>query len=242
MKLLIILLGLFSERFLMHRLAEKRVLWIHWFQKLFLQICRHNKLLNSRVMKTLLMVLPIWLVVAGAYWFLHDDFWGVGDFFFNLVIFYFCIGPMNIFYPTSEEEVGKFHLVIACNAIFAPVFWYLFFGPLFLLLYRLIDLASYHRQEQLYCEEMMHLLDWVPTRITAICYLFVGNFQRGLEQFGHYFFSSPSDNKDMLEACSLAALSEDQKSISELEAENALEYSILLYLVFIAIITIIAWF
>ena len=242
MKLLVILIGLFSERFLMHKLAEKRVSWIHWLQTLFIEFSNKHKLLQSRLMKTILMVLPIWIVVAGVYCIIRHDLWGIVGFVLNLAIFYFCIGPMNIFYPTEKEGVGIKHLVIANNAIIAPIFWYMILGPLFLLAYRLIDLASKHQKEQLYCESITKWLDWIPARITSLCYLFVGHFQKGLEPFGHYFFSNANNNERLLESCGMASLSEDQTNLTELEAEKALEHSLVLYLVFIAIITIIAWF
>lgn len=242
MKLLVILIALFSERFLMHKLAEKRGSWIHWIQKLFIDICRNHQSLQSKLMKTILMVIPIWIVVAGVYWILCDEFWGIAYFIMNLVIFYFCIGPMNIFYPTEKEGVGIQHLVIANNAIIAPIFWYILLGPLFLLAYRLIDLASHHHKEQLYCKTIIQWLDWIPARITSVCFLFVGHFQRGLEPFGHYFFSNPKNNEILMESCGMAAFSEDQSTLSELDAEKALEHSIILYLVFIAILTLIAWF
>ena len=242
MRLLVILLGLFFERFLMHRLSEKRVLWIHWIQKMFLDICKKNPPFKSRVMKTILMVLPIWLVVTGVYWVLYEDFWGVLAFLLNLAIFYFCIGPMNIFYPKESEGVGIKHLIFANSAIFSPIFWYLLFGPLFLLAYRLIDLASYHKNEQLYCDTIIRWLNWIPARITALCYLLVGHFQKGLEAYGHYFFKSPQDNELLLEKCAQSALTENKDALTELDAEKALEYSMILYLVFISIITIVAWF
>lgn len=242
MKFLVILIGLFSERFLMHKLAEKRVVWIHWIQNVLLESSNNYKILQSRVMKTILMVVPVWVVVAGVYWFLYDDFWGIGAFLLNLVIFYFCIGPMNIFYPNEKEGVGLKHLVIANNAVFSPIFWYLILGPLFLLLFRLIDLASHHKDNQKYCDTIIQWFDWIPARITALCYLLVGHFQRGLEPFGHYFFKYPTDNEILLESCGMAAFSEEQTTITELEAERALEHSLILYLVFIALVTIIAWF
>ncbi|WP_367605653.1 regulatory signaling modulator protein AmpE [Legionella sp. W05-934-2] len=242
MKLLVILIALFSERFLMHKLADKRVSWIHWIQKQFIEICNNNKPLQSRLMKTVLMVLPMWLIVAGVYWILSDAFWGIAYFIMNLVIFYFCIGPTNIFYPSEKEGVGIQHLVIANGAIIAPIFWYILLGPLFMLAYRLIELASHHQKEQLYCEVIVQWLDWIPARITSLCYLFVGHFQRGLEPFGHYFFAKPQDNNVLLESSGMAAISDDQSTLSELDAEKALEHSIILYLVFIAIVTIIAWF
>ncbi len=242
MKLLIILISLFFERNLMHKLAEKRVIWTHWLQKLILEFCNSYSFTQPQLMKTIIMVLPIWLVVAGVYWLLHDEFWGIATFLLNLTIFYFCIGPMNIFYPSEKEGIGIQHLVIANNAIFSPIFWYLLFGPLFLLAYRLIHLASYHTKEQVYCDTIIQWLDWIPARISAICYLLVGHFQRGIEPFGHYVFAGPKDNAVLLEACAKATFSDDQTLPSELEAEKALEHSIILYLVIIAILTIAAWF
>ncbi len=242
MKLLVIVISLLSERFLIHKLAEKRISSIHGIQKMLLKFYSHYPLLQSRLMKTIFMVLPIWITVAGVYWFLYDEFCGIAAFILNLVIFYFCIGPMNIFYPSEKEGVGIRHLVIANNAIFSPIFWYLLFGPLFLLMYRLIDLASKHINHQFHCDTIIQWLDWLPARITALCYLFVGHFQRGLEPFGHYVLAWPKENDVLLESCATASINVNQPILSELDAEKAIEQSIILYLVFIAIITIVAWF
>lgn len=242
MKLLVILIALFFEKYLNHKLADMRVSWVYKVQTMLLSFCNRYSFLQSQIIKSIITLLPIWLVAAGVYWIIYDQLWGIAAFVFNLIIFYLCIGPMNIFYPSEKEGVGLQHLVIANNAIFSPIFWYLLFGPLFILAYRLIDLACQHNKEQLHCESIVQWVNWIPARIAALCYLFVGHFQQGIESFGNNVFTWPNKNSILLEACAKSSFSDEQELLSELQAEKALENSMILYLVMIAIVIIVAWF
>lgn len=87
------------------------------------------------------------------------------------------------------------------------------------------------------------VLEWLPARMTVLLYLLVGNFQHGIKRFTQLFLSNPDNNDKMLSECGLLALCANESVESSLTitmAETQVEYSVILLLVFIALITIVA--
>lgn len=98
--------------------------------------------------------------------------------------------------PTSEpalsQSVSEGVLYQANLRIFAVLFWFLLLGPLGALLYRIATrlplLESSNRDIDFYlnAKQLIVILDWLPARVTAICYAIAGSFEDALYGWRSY--------------------------------------------------------
>lgn len=246
MRLLVIVLCLLSERFLIHSVSYQR---FFWFQKYCLSI---QSILNKHTSQPWVLlaaiILPITLVVYLTYLMFSFIVFGLVAFILSLALFYYCLGPYNIFYPLTqnpaEEQntlVGNY-LAQANTQLFAAIFWYMIAGPIVLLIYRLSTLALNINAVSAEAKEIVDVLEWLPARMTVLLYLLVGNFQKGFSLFTGYFLSSPSNNNQMISQCGLLAVrANDADEIPLSVAESLVEHALIVLLVFIALLTLV-WF
>lgn len=248
MELLVIVLCLLSERFLVHKIAHHR---FHWFMAYGNGILSRApgalSSLSSWAMLALI-VLPF-LFIAGIILYLFDHLlFGVVALIINIVVFYYCLGPVNPFYPvhdTTEEWGGDdkitAYLIGVNGQLFAVLFWYLVLGPIGILGYRLVSLAQGLTIVNPQALVLLNILDWIPARMTALLYLLVGNFQAGCHQLSKLFFTAPDKNETLLSTCSLAALNVSGEKKTMLQAENLVEHASIVFLALLAFCTIVAW-
>ncbi|KTD36185.1 inner membrane protein AmpE [Legionella nautarum] len=246
MKLLVILLSLLSERYLVHAVSHLRFNWFPaYFNTLYQRLPKSHQLLNQTLI-LLAAVLPIAIICALLLYIFNHVLFGFIGFLLNLVIFYYCIGPENPFYPVREDtDAEHSELVVgdyfakANGQLFAVIFWYIIFGALGALVYRLISLCRMHGATAQLATQITNILDWIPARITVILYLLVGNFQRGLHFFMQKFLSSPENNDIFLsEGGLLAARTTEAEPVQMSYAESLVEHAVIVYLVFIALFTL----
>jgi AmpE protein len=247
MKLLVIILCLLSERFLIHSLSYQRFYWFpDYCQKIKSRVGAHGFFTNPWLLLTLI-VMPILLLVLVVYLLLYPIFFGFIGFLLNILIFFYCLGPRNIFYPiihsdtqTNEELIGDYFILVN-RQLFCLIFWYVIAGPIGALLYRLITLCSDFNYIGEQANEITDLLEWIPTRLTVLIFLLVGNFQRGLPLFIRYIFAKPDMNNQMIRECVLPAVRINADEIPMNVAESLVEHAIIVTLVFIALFTLISW-
>lgn len=248
MKLLVIVISLLCERFLTHAISKNRFDWFpNYFEKLGLKLPPKLSGSNPFVLLALVIIpilLGVWLILA-----IFDNLiFGLIAFILNLAIFYYCLGPNNPFYPVrenldenhSEEEV-KHYFFKVCGELFAPVFWYILAGPVVVLAYRLISLCQKENGVGEIAKKLTDLLDWIPARLTTLLYLLVGNFQPGFNFFLNQFLTSPSNNQVLLEEGGIQAAKVEGSQIQMPYAEGLVEHAITVFLVFIALLTLVAW-
>ena len=249
MKLFVIVLCLFSERFLIHVSSHYRFEWFEIYcQKLKDRLPRMLKKANSWLLLAIL-VLPIILVVFLTLYLLDSFFFGFVGLLLHVIIFYGCLGSDNPFYPTRAEntdEITRDHvgmyLAQVNDALFSVIFWYILLGPLGILTYRLIALCRKDESVQPQASFILELLNWLPARMTCLLYLFVGHFQHGVRHFRKYFFAKPQKNQAMLAACGLQAVGYNKEEPAPLaQAETLVEHAVVLLLVLLAILTMAAW-
>lgn len=248
MKLLVILLCLLSERFLIHSVSYQR---FYWFPDYCLKIKsianKHSFLTNPWVLLALIVV-PVLLLVSIIYLLLHPIVFGLMGFLLSVVIFFYCLGPQNVFYPiiqsdnkSNQELVGDYFILVN-RQLFSLVFWYVIAGPIGALAYRLITLCRDINFVSVQATEIIDLLEWIPARLTALLFLLVGNFQRGFSLFTRYFFAKPDANSDLLRECGLQAVrTNETEEIPMPVAEGLVEHAIVVMLVLIALFTLITW-
>lgn len=249
MKLLVIVLCLLSERFLIHSVSYQR---FSWFENYYLSIKKildknNTTAINSALMLAII-VGPITLLVGLIYGLLHSVLFGFIGLIFNIMIFFYCIGPKNPFYPSAQEatESGNAHvgtyLAQVNNQLFSVIFWYILAGPIAVLIYRLISLSQTINQTAEIAQKITNILEWLPARLTALLYLLVGNFQSGLRPFMSFILAKPEFNNQMLAECGLrAARSNDvEEEVPMPIAESLMEHAIIVLLVSIALFTLVA--
>lgn len=249
MALLVIVLCLLSERFWVHTRTHHR---FHWFLSYGTRLSACWQAMFSRMHPWALLaltVLPIWFVAMLVWHWVDHVMFGVLGLLFNLGVFYYCLGPVNPFYPVhskavahlTDEDLGVY-LAEVNGQLFAVLFWYIMTGPLGALAYRLISVSQGLPLVQRPASVLTQLLDWLPARMTALLYLLVGSFQTGFSVYRKQFFSVPRHHDALLSGCGLAALSlEHRKKKSMRHAERLVEHATIILLVLMALCTLVAW-
>lgn len=250
MELLVIVLCLLSERFWVHTRSHQR---FHWFLAYGSRLSACLRAVFSYMHPWVILaftVLPIWLGAMLVWHGIQHVLFGVLGLLFSLGTFYYCLGPVNPFYPVhakavahlTDEDLGVY-LAEVNGQLFAVLTWYLVAGPLGLVAYRLISVSQRLSMVHRPAIFLTQLLDWVPARMTALLYLLVGSFQTGFSVYRKRFFSAPSHNDVLLSDCGLAALSlEHRRKKSMRHAERLVEHATIIFLVLMALCTLVAWF
>lgn len=98
--------------------------------------------------------------------------------------------------PTSEpafsQSVAEGILFQANQRLFGVLFWFLLLGPLGAALYRIATLLPRLEQANrdidlfLNAKQLLFILDWLPVRLTAICYAIAGSFEDALYGWRSY--------------------------------------------------------
>ncbi len=256
MKLLIIVLCLLSERYLIHKISYSRFSWFAHYCKRCLSYGTNSMLFNKSIMQLLLVILPLIIFVSMLLYLCHTIVFGLLFFLLQLLLVYYCIGPVNPFYPLSgaladdeynADEIDAVNYFVAVNQqLIAVIFWYITVGPIFMLLYRLCSLCQYSLVQEFGTENILAknitaILNWIPVRITAMLYLLVGNFQRGLQYFMQMFFRTYKQNNQFLSNIGLLAARVDDNAVVSLTvAQHLIEQSVIVYVILLAFFTIIA--
>lgn len=250
MKLLVIVLCLLSERFLVHVSAHHRFSWFNNYWKMLGDKVAHRQTSSAYPWILLgLLVLPSLLISWFVLSLFSNWFFGFVGLILNVVIFYYCIGPGNPFYPVRGEhneekapEVVGDYLAHVNGQLFAVIFWYIALGPLAILAYRMISLSQTQESVQKEATFLTALLDWIPAKITSLLYLLVGNFQAGFQHFSRLLLAAPEHNETMLSACGLSAIGpDDPEQYLMPQAEVLVEHAVIVLLVMLAIFTMASW-
>src|SRR3990167_1318523 len=250
MKLLVIVLCLLSERYLTHQVALNRFSWFSTYSDKGLSIVPKLGFLQQPIVLILLLILPWVAIIALAFGLLNTLVYGLIGFLMELVVFYYCLGQDNPFYPITTSKKKTAHpsvdagnyLAIVNNQLFGVIFWYIALGPLALFTYRLISLCQKQAKLAVTAKWITALLDWIPARLTVVFYLLVGNFQQGFKCLFQKKLLLPSENNNLLTEVGLLAVraqSEEQSSLPA--AQNLVEYALVLSLVFVAVFTLVSW-
>ncbi len=94
--------------------------------------------------------------------------------------------------PARSQAVAEGVLFQANRRIYAVLFWFLLLGPMGAILYRLATrLASLERANHdldftLSAGQLILILEWIPARITALCYAIAGSFEDALYGWRSY--------------------------------------------------------
>ena len=249
MKLLVIVLCLLSERYFVHLRSHQRFYWFSLYSQVIEKQLSTLSFIGNAWAKLLMLLLPLILIVFLVLYQVGNALFGLVGLGLNVVILYFCIGPGNPFYPVQDSTEGEHteddiaaYLVKANEQLFTVLFWYIFLGPIAILVYRLISESRNQPAVSQLASKLTNLFEWLPARVTVLLYLLAGNFQAGLRNFTQFMMRSPANNQTLISVCGLDALgSAGSEPVKMIEAENLVEHSVIVLLVFLALFTMAAW-
>lgn len=247
MKLLVVVLCLLSERYLIHTSSYQRFYWFGDYFIFIKNIIDKKNLFTNPWLILTAVVLPVILIISIVYILLNSIFFGFLSIILSTAVFLYCLGPQNAFYPPSGTErpddslVGNY-FALANRQLFSVIFWYIILGPIAVLTYRLITLCREISVVRQQANQATELIEWIPARISALLFLLVGNFQQGFILFARLFFSRPELNNQLLSDCGLKAVrNNDSDEIPMPMAETLVEHAIIVFMVLIALFTLVAW-
>jgi AmpE protein len=153
---------------------------------------------------------------------------------------------LPIDYSTSPYRNVTHALLIESHIrYFAPIFWFVLFGPLAVIFYRWAHLYFFtlntHAQPAHFSKMkwLLFCIHWLPTRITFVFFLFAGDFSYGLSQIKHFFFDLISSHWPLIAKAGVAVqnLNEDNFIHDEHQKTMALIHrTMVIYVVFSGII------
>lgn len=95
----------------------------------------------------------------------------------------FCISEVPSQEPRRSLAVARAVVVLANKRLIGPLFWFVAFGPAGAAAYRAVQLMAERLEGEdcpaemaRYSDELRHVVDWAPARVTAIGYAVAGNF------------------------------------------------------------------
>lgn len=242
MRFLIMIICLLSERYIPHTLQKTRKLWLEQYIDFLRKIIPEN-IVNASRLTIYFSTLFSLLIVCGLMGFLKNStiLFPI-NFVFEFVVFYLCLGEHNLFFmnTNSNEHLSIKDYIYAINQeVMAIILWFFLLGPSGAILYRVtLEFAKINSFDKL-TVSLCQLLDWLPTRISAMLFLLVGQFHPGFKTYIKQFNSKPENNHQFLVTIAEQALHEstlDNIQISKLE--NLFCHACLLLLFMMAVFMI----
>ena len=128
-----------------------------------------------------------------------------------------CLSEIPESEPRRSFAVARAVVVLAARRLIGPIFWFLLFGPVGAAAYRAVHLVAEHLQSsdcpqemKRYTDELRHVADWAPARLTAAGYAVAGNFDavaHGWRTFDYVPSDGPlTEAEHLLAQTGLAAL------------------------------------
>ncbi len=244
MRFLIIILCLLSERYMIHHMQKVRKTWLHAYTDLIRRFLPLN-VLDSSPINLYLCVLLTLLSISGIFSLAHHtNMFFILYFVFEFSVFYLCLGEHNLFFINVGENKNNYlknnDYIIAINEeIIAIIIWFFAFGPAGAILYRVTLEFSKMQQFENNIMFIKNLLDWIPTRITALLLLMVGHFQPGFSLFIQKVLSPVTQNQNFLTQIAAQALNTNSiENIEISKLETIYSHACLLLLFFLSILMI----
>ncbi len=237
---MVIVFCILAERFLANTRTCQRFHWFFSYNQTLSSRFSHSPLMNNSWLKIICLCLPLVGLVGILLTIFHHILFGFIYLVVNLMVFFYCLGPDNAFYPlkkntddeTLQQTVGNY-LAQVNSQLFAVIFWYMALGPMAVLLYRLVTLCQQDKSLHGQAVQLTGILDWIPARITSLLYLLAGNFQAGIHYFLNMFFTHPQNNALMLSECGSLAVAYGEQVLMP-QAEILVEHAVVIWIVLLA--------
>ncbi|THB71395.1 MAG: regulatory signaling modulator protein AmpE [Gammaproteobacteria bacterium] len=154
---------------------------------------------------------------------------------------------------TLPEKVVKTLIIGSNEKVFAILFWFMALGPVGAFAYRAcIILRDYNNHDcatsnhcNLLVDKLVFIIDWIPSRLTAITFAMAGSFVESFEAWLHIPHASINSNHNILLAAGLGALKMDisvekqEYGVEEVkDARDLVTRTTVVWLAVIAILTL----
>lgn len=168
--------------------------------------------------------------------------------------------PIDLFekdVPQDPIEANKVLLNAvlfqANERLFAVIFWFTVFGPVGAVLYRMSALlrhlssapGSAYEKISKFTVLIHDILDWVPARLTAICYAITGSFSQASGFWFDTVISGTDKNREILQVSGQKALRlKDDAGVTAENIHSAMtmiDRSVVAYLIGAAILIAAVW-
>lgn len=123
----------------------------------------------------------------------------------------------------DTKEMSRQDVIFACvgsvlehgnDAIMAPIFWFMILGAPGAVLYRLVSLLhsmwgykdARYKNFGLVATRINHVLNWIPSRLTAFTYILLGDIKLGWQCFSEHSKTWNSPNTELVTATGAGAL------------------------------------
>lgn len=221
--------------------------WVDTYVEYWYQWLGESKLWNTTSGAILLLV-PLPIIVGFIQLVFRDALYSPLALIFNLVIFFYALGPTEIVCtrrsPYNQEDG------LACDAletskpsefdiadllqranerVFAVLLWFVLLGPAGAVLYKLTQV--FHETAQEGNENFAHMaphllqikqvLEWLPVRLVSLCFALMGNFTNTFPTWLKSCMALPKDNHKYLTRCGMAALDMEEKTIDNQQQAQA---------------------
>lgn len=242
MRFLIIILCLLSEKYFTHQFFTFRKKWSDAYAQLIEKYVPQNILNNTPWMRFSIYLgsLALLCIVFGLLG--HHGLGLIINFFFELAVFYICLGEHNLFYVNANEKklLDDNQYILAMNEEFyAIILWFYILGPFGALFYRVTAYFNQQSHNLPMLIKIKAFLDWLPVRLSAILFLLIGDFQPGFTELCKRFFQNPLENDQLLIQTARHALSANEgDNIDMMKLENLFTHSCLILLFLLAIFVI----
>jgi AmpE protein len=242
MRFLIMIICLLSERYIPHRLQKKRQTWLERYIDFLRKIIPENLVNASRLTVYFACLLSLLILCGVMALIKHSTILFPINFAFEFVVFYLCLGEHNLFYmnANSNDHLTIRDYIYAINQeVMAILFWFFVLGPSGAILYRVtLEFAKINSFDKLTLT-LCQFLDWLPTRMSAMLFLMVGQFQPGFKIFLQQFNSKPENNHQFLVTIAEQAMHESSlESIQISKLEILFSHACLLLLFIMAVFMI----
>lgn len=120
-------------------------------------------------------------------------------------------------WPSLHERVFEEASYRGFERMFAVLFWFLFFGPLGALSYRLLFLYVQEKPEDTFSNRLLWASEWLPVRILGLSFSFTGNFVGCWNRWRESLFCMVSSSRLILSRIVLGALSVSEDHMRDCE-------------------------
>ena len=211
--------------------------------------------LNNPWLFAAVAIMPPLLIFAVIYLALAPLLHGVVGFFLMLLTLWFCIGPLHAALPEADSSGDSLQdfkqLVVSQHQnVLGVLFWFLIFGPMGAVFYRLTAAVNqgyvgYLATVQQYAEDLdaqeipisvtalsligqslqqlFDIVDWVPVRLSLLFFCLAGDLAQGIGYLILHIADAPAGNREILAEGTLYAMHRDdleQKPVNGDDVEN----------------------
>lgn len=260
MTLIVLVAVLILETFASHLAGLRNHHRIVQYADSWQAIFDSSKQLNPWLVSFLVLLPPV--LIASV---LLQSQPGVFGFLFQLAvavaIVFWSLGPKTLadFYrqqlgtegeqgvPTNDEERALAQGLInyAHQGFLAVLIWLVLLGPVAALIYRVVHhLAECERttpedSSNPVWQTLFHIVDWIPTRLSALLFMLTGNFATGFSAFKQEALSTDANNAQLLTDTALKSMTFEAEDVhsSLSEARHSCERCLILLTVLIALMS-----